>query len=299
MGNSCRVIPAIRGLRRNISLTARGHCGRIRRPQQKTRTQPQPGPAAAEARRRDEWRPMDNSFMVGLSAQQVLRQRMDSTANNLANMTTAGFKVEHVVSRELSEKPASASHLPGKIAFADAWTLQRDFSPGPLERTGNPLDFAIESEGFFAVETPSGEAFTRDGRFGLDDQGRVVTRNGHPVLGDGGPITLDPDGGPISISREGSISQDGVVVGTLRVSTFDTPGALEKIGSNMWKPTDEAPRPFAGSIVAGFVEGSNVNAIQELTNMIEISRAYTSVSKMLSQSDELRGASIEKLARVS
>lgn len=297
MGNSCRVIPAIGGIFRNISLTARAHCGPIRRPQQKTRTKPSLAPPPPK-RSRDKRRPMDNSFMVGLSAQQVLRQRMDATANNLANMTTAGFKVEHVVSRELSEKPANASDLPNDISFTDAWMLQRDFAPGPLERTGNPLDFALEGEGFFAVQTAGGEAFTRDGRFGLDDQGRIVTRTGDPVLGDGGPITLNPDGGPISVSQEGSISQDGVVVGTLRVSTFDTPGALEKIGANMWRATDEAPRAMTGKIAAGFVEGSNVNAIQELTDMIEISRAYTSVAKMLSQSDELRGTSIEKLARV-
>ena len=236
--------------------------------------------------------------MVGLSAQQVLRQRMDATANNLANMTTAGFKVEHVVSRELSEKPATASDLPKDIAFTDAWTLQRDFSSGPLERTGNPLDFALEGDGFFAVQTAGGLAYTRDGRFGLDDQGQLVTRNGDPVMGDGGPITLDPAGGPISVSREGTISQDGAVVGTLQVSAFDTPGALEKIGSNMWRPTDEAPRPGEARIAAGFVEGSNVNAVLELTEMIEISRAYTSVAKMISQSDELRGVSIEKLAKV-
>ncbi|MEZ6029948.1 MAG: flagellar basal-body rod protein FlgF [Hyphomonadaceae bacterium] len=258
-----------------------------------------PGPGAAEARLGDEWRPMDNSFMVGLSAQQVLRQRMDATANNLANMTTAGFKVEHVVSRDISEKPATASDLPNEIAFADAWMLQRDFSPGPLERTGNPLDFALEGEGFFVVQTPAGEAYTRDGRFGLDADGRLVTRNGDPVMGESGPITLDPTGGPISVSREGSISQDEVVVGTLKASTFDTPGALEKIGSNMWRATAEAPRPAEARISAGFIEGSNVNAVQELTDMIEISRAYASIARMISQSDELRGASIEKLARIS
>lgn len=258
----------------------------------------QPGPDAAEARPGDKWRPMDNSFMVGLSAQQVLRQRMDATANNLANMTTAGFKVEHIVSRELSEKPATAADLPNDIAFADAWTLQRDFSSGPLERTGNPLDFAIEGEGFFVVQTQGGDAYTRDGRFNLDSQGQIVTRNGDPVMGEGGPITLDPQGGPISVARDGSINQDGVVVGKLQVSTFDTPGALEKIGSNMWRATDEAPRTIEPRIAGGFIEGSNVNAVMELTEMIEISRTYASIAKMISQSDELRGTSIEKLARV-
>jgi flagellar basal-body rod protein FlgF len=242
---------------------------------------------------------MDNSFMVGLSAQQVLRQRMDVTANNLANMTTAGFKAERLVMRELSEQPAASSDLPTDIAFVDAWMLQRDFSTGPLEQTGNPLDMAIEGEGFFVIETEDGEAYTRDGRFALDDQGRVVTRSGKVVLGDGGPITVDPEAGPISISREGTLSQAEAQIGTFRTVAFDTPAALEKIGDNLWRATDETPRaPENSRIAAGFVEGSNVNAVAELTQMIEISRAYQAVSRMISDSDELRASSIEKLSQV-
>ncbi len=242
---------------------------------------------------------MDNSFMVGLSAQQVLQKRMDTTANNLANMTTAGFKVEHVVSRDLAEKPAAAADSPNEISFTDAWMLQRDFSTGPLERTGNALDFAIEGDGFFAVQTGAGEAYTRDGRFNLNERGEIVTRTGEVVLGEGGPITVDPEGGPLSVSREGSISQDGVVLGAMRVAAFQTPGALERVGNNLWRATDQQPTPATNTrVVSGFVEGSNVNAVLELTEMIEISRAYTSIAKMISQSDELRGTSIEKLARV-
>ena len=237
--------------------------------------------------------------MVGLSAQQVLQKRMDTTANNLANMTTAGFKVEHVVTRELSEKPATASDNPKDIAFADAWMLQRDFSTGPLEQTGNPLDFALEGEGFFVVQTAAGEAYTRDGRFSLDDQGQVVTRNGDPVMGDGGPITLDPSGGPISVSREGSISQDGAAAWHAAACRPSRRRARSRASATICgaRPTNRRrPRPMP-QIAAGFVEGSNVNAVLELTEMIEISRAYTSVAKMISQSDELRGASIEKLSR--
>ena len=237
--------------------------------------------------------------MVGLSAQQVLQKRMDTTANNLANMTTAGFKVEHLVTRDLTEKPAAAADTPNEIAFADAWMLQRDFSTGPIEQTGNPLDFAIEGEGFFAVQTAAGQAYTRDGRFTLNQQGQVVTRNGDLVMGEGGPVTLNATGGPISVSREGSISQDGQIAGTLRVSNFQTPAALEKAGNNLWLATDEQPAPATDArVVSGFVEGANVNAVKELTDMIEISRAYTSVAKMIQQSDELRGSSIDKLARV-
>ena len=237
--------------------------------------------------------------MVGLSAQQVLQKRMDTTANNLANMTTAGFKVEHVVTRDLSEKPASAAEKPTEVAFADAWMLQRDFSTGPMESTGNVLDFAIEGEGFFAVQTPAGEAFTRDGRFSLNDKGEVVTRAGALVLGEGGPIQINATGGPLSASKDGSISQDGQIVGKLRVSNFTTPAALEKVGDNMWRATDEQPTTMTNArLSSGMVEGSNVNAVKELTDMIEISRAYASVAKMIQQSDELRGSSIDKLARV-
>lgn len=237
--------------------------------------------------------------MVGLSAQQVLQKRMDTTANNLANMTTAGFKVEHVVSRPLSEKPAAASDAPQDISFADAWTLQRDFSTGPLEQTGNPLDFALEGDGFFEVQSKAGTAYTRDGQFGLNDKGELVTRNGDLVNGEGGPITVNTTGGPLSVSREGSISQDGVAIGKIKVMKFQTPGAMERVGSNLWKPTDEQPQAAPDAkIAAGFIEGSNVNAVLELTEMIDISRAYTSVAKMISQADELRGASIEKLAKV-
>jgi flagellar basal-body rod protein FlgF len=242
---------------------------------------------------------MDNSFLVGLSAQRVLQQRMDTTANNLANMTTAGFKAEALVMRDLSQKPATAADLPQDIDFVDAWMLQRDFSTGPMEQTGNPLDMAIEGEGFFVVQTAQGEMYTRDGRFGLNEAGEVVTRAGDVVMGSGGPIQVDPSGGPLSISREGSISQDGAQIGTFRTVAFDTPGGLEKVGDNLWKATDEQPRaPQNSHVAAGFVEGSNVNAVSELTEMIEVSRAYTMISSMITKQDELRGASIEKLSRV-
>lgn len=242
---------------------------------------------------------MDNSFLVGLSAQQVLQQRMDITANNLANMTTAGFKTEHLVMRELSEKPAAAHDTPNDIAFVDSWMLQRDFGPGSVEQTGNPLDVAVEGPGFFVIQTPNGPAYTRDGQFSLDAAGQMVTRAGYPVQGGGGPIMIDPTLGDVTISKDGTISQGDVVAGKLQVVDFKTPGALEKMGDNLWLATDEAPlTPASIRVAPGFVEGSNVNAVRELTDMIEISRAYQSVSKMLSNSDELRGASIEKLARL-
>lgn len=242
---------------------------------------------------------MDNSFLVGLSAQQVLRQRIDATANNLANLTTTGFKAERLVMRELNQAPAASNGNPSDIAFVDAWMLQRDFTAGPITRTGNALDIAIDGEGFFAISTAEGDAYTRDGRFTLDDQGQLVTRNGDPVLGDGGPIVLDPTLGDVTITPEGAVMQGDTQAGRIRLVAFETPEALEKVGGNLWKATGEAPRePENSRLVSGSIEGSNVNAIVELTQMISISRAYETVSKMISQSDQLRSTSIEKLARV-
>lgn len=243
---------------------------------------------------------MDNSFMVGLSAQQVLRQRMDMTANNLANMTTTGFKAERLVMRELVEKPATANEDPGKIAFVDGWMLQRDFSVGPLTRTGNPLDAAIEGDGFFVVQTDNGEAYTRDGGFAIDGEGRLITRSGHVVVGEGGPIAIDPEAGDIQIRADGAVVQNDVEAGRLRIVAFDTPEALEKLGQNLWGASDEATRaPDTIKIAGGFLEQSNVNPIAELTQMISISQQYQSVARIISQSDELRASSIEKLARLT
>lgn len=237
--------------------------------------------------------------MVGLSAQQVLRQRMDTTANNLANMTTTGFKAEKLVMRPLSERPAAASDSPSEISFVDSWRLQRDFSTGPIEQTGNPLDAAIEGEGFFTVQTPEGPAYTRDGRFALGPGGQLVTRDGFPVLSGGGPLALDPAAGEVEIGADGGVLQAGQPVGRFDIVTFETPTALEKKGDNLWKATDEAPRPADGfRIVGRALEGSNVNAIAEITQMIGVSRAYESVSKMIVQADDLRATSIDKLARL-
>lgn len=243
---------------------------------------------------------MDNSFAVGLSAQQVLNLRMDTTANNLANMTTTGFKAEHLVMRQLKEQPAAASDLPNGISFVDAWKLQRDMSNGPLKRTGNPLDVAIEGEGFFSVRTPDGVAYTRDGRFSIDASGALTTRDGMIVMGSGGPITIDPEAGEVAIGKDGAVQQNGQVIGTLDVVAFDAPGALEKLGGNLWKPVGQASRaPVGMRVASGFIEGSNVNPVSELTQMIAISRAYESVGQMLSNADQMRGGAIDKLSRVS
>ncbi len=244
--------------------------------------------------------PMDNALMIGLSTQQLLRRRMDITANNLANLDTSGFKVESLVTRPLSEKPARAQDNPNPVMFAEGWQLQRDMSTGSIEQTGNPLDMAISGDGFFTVETPGGAKYTRDGAFALSPEGTLVTRQGMAVLGDGdAPIQINPAGGDISVTNQGAIMQGRAEVGRLKIVTFETPAALEKLGANLWAAAGQEPQdPEKINIAQGALEGSNVNAVVELTRMIETSRAYTSVAKMINDQDKLREGAIGKLARI-
>ncbi len=236
--------------------------------------------------------------MVGLSSQQLQRRRMDITANNLANMTTTGFKAESLITRELTERPARDIDRPNDVRFVEGWALQRDMRTGPLERTGNPLDVAIEGGGFFAIRLGDETAYSRDGQFSLNAEGVLVNRDGLAVLDDGGnEIGVPPNGEPVTIATDGTIRQGAVEVGRIGVSEFATPAALEKVGSNLWMATDETPIAAEASMLRqGFLEGSNVQPILELTRMIEISRAYESASRMVKNADDLRQRAVEKIA---
>ncbi|ACT58232.1 flagellar basal-body rod protein FlgF [Hirschia baltica] len=254
---------------------------------------------------------MDNSLAIGLSTQQLLRKKMDVTANNLANMNTTGFKVEHLVNHEISDRPARATDKPHDITFTQGWQLQRDMNNGSIAQTGNPLDVAIDGNGFFEVEAENGDIFyTRDGEFSMNPDGMLVTRNGYLLRGEGEvldgekllangvPIALNPEGGEIVINKDGSIMQDGAQLGQLKLKTFELPEALEKVGNNLYISGEQEPIDANATLAQGFVESSNVSAIVEMTQMIEISRAYQSVAKLISNSNDMREKAINKLAQV-
>lgn len=239
--------------------------------------------------------------MIALTSQRLLRDRMDVVANNMANVSTAGFKAEVPLAREVARKPAEALDRPQDVRFVEGWALQRDMRAGPVQQTGNALDLAIEGEGFFAVQTRAGPAYTRDGRFSLTAEGLVVDREGRPLLDDtGAEIALNPALGPPAISAQGLIRQNGAEVARVGVSTFPTPGALEKIGDNLWQPTDEtAVQAETATVRQGAVEGSNVNAVLEMTRMLEIARAYESATRIVRNTDELRSRAIDRLGRAN
>ena len=241
---------------------------------------------------------MDNALLVGLTAQRTLRQRMDVVANNLANMNTAAFKAEIALNDLVIERPSKALDEPNDIRFTQVENMQRDMRAGTLKLTGGELDVGLETDNaFFAVKAGEQTYYTRDGQFALDDLSRLVTHNGELVLDNAGnEIVFDPEGGPPTISKSGIIRQGNVDIGQLGTYSFETPAALEKIGSNLWRPVDQEPAAVANpGVRQGYVEQSNVNAVLEITRMIEISRAYTSASRLVKDADELRKTAISKL----
>ncbi len=151
-----------------------------------------------------------------------------------------------------------------------------------MKGTNNPLDLAISGDGYFAVQAPQGECFTRLGAFQLDNLGQLVTLAGAPVLGAGGaPITVPPSTSTITITRDGTVSADAVEIGNLRVVGFAEPQALSKDGGGLYDPKGQIPQPATDSeVLQGMIEGSNVKGVVEMTRMIEVVRSYQAAGKM-------------------
>ena len=243
---------------------------------------------------------MDNALLVGLNAQQSLRQRLDVVANNLANMNTAAFKAEVALNEMVIERPSKAYDEPNDVRFTNIDRMHRDMTAGTLRPSDNPLDFGLAKENaFFAVNVGGQTFYTRDGQFALDDLSRLVTHEGGFVLDDTGTeMVFDPEGGRPELTPDGKIRQGNVEIGRLGVYSFETPAALEKAGTNLWSPGDQAAEAVElPEVRQGVVEQSNVNAIFEVTRMIEISRAYTSASRLVKDADELRKNAISTLGK--
>jgi flagellar basal-body rod protein FlgF len=244
---------------------------------------------------------MDNALYVGLSRQMVLRREMDIVANNIANADTTGFKVESLMTKEQPGPPAFTLQGPRPIKFVAADGVARDFGQGGLHRTDGPLDLAIEGQGFFKITTKDGDRYTRDGRFRTDDTGRLTTQAGQAVLDEGGgEITLDLQKGQITIATDGTVSQGAERVGKVGVYKFDTLSVLEKTGDNLLQNTSNSqPAPATEAKVRqGMLESSNVQPIVEITRMIEVSRAYEQVTRMMDSQAELTRNTITRMGRL-
>jgi flagellar basal-body rod protein FlgF len=248
---------------------------------------------------------MQNGFLVGLSRQVALSRELDVVANNIANINTFGYKADGSLFEEYLSSNAR-SDTGGRISYVRDRGVWHNMTAGPMERTGNPLDLAIDGDGFFAVQTPRGERYTRNGALHVDATGQIVTSEGDPVLGTSGPIVLQPNDRQISISRDGTVSvrngasKSDTQRGKLRLVTFARPQQLQKDGGSTWKAAagDPPKEAATAAVEQGAVERSNVRGVVEMARMIEITRAYTQVATLLQQQSDLSTQSIDKLADV-
>lgn len=242
---------------------------------------------------------MDNTTFVALSRQMTLRRELDIVANNIANADTVGFKVESLLTGTEERRPAKDVQIDHPVRFVLDNGVARDFGQGALKQTGGAFDVGLEGDGFFSVSTPAGDRYTRDGRFGLDAQGRLVTKAGDPVLGEGGAeIVLRPDDGAPNISANGTVSQGQVVVGKIAVVRFDNLSALSKEGDGRYLADGVEPLPAPDvQVKQGMTEASNTQPVLEVVKLIELSKAYERVTRMVDSSQDLSRRSIERLGR--
>ena len=251
---------------------------------------------------------------TGLDAQQT---QMDVVANNLANVSTNGFKRSRAVFEDLLyqniRQPGAQSsqntQIPSGLQIGTGVrpvAAERIHTQGNLAQTGNKLDVAIQGSGFFPVLMPDGTTgYTRDGSFQSDAQGQIVTSSGFVVQP---AITIPPNATSVTIGQDGvvSVTQPGsttpVQLGTMQLATFINPSGFQSMGQNLYVETASSGAPTtaapgvdgSGTLGQGFVETSNVNVVEELVNMIQTQRAYEINSKAITTSDQM----LQKLSQI-
>ena len=244
---------------------------------------------------------------TGLDAQQT---QMDVIANNLANVSTTGFKRSRAVFEDLlyqtirqpGAQSSQQTQIPSGLQLGTGVrpiAVERIHTQGNLQLTGNQLDVAIQGAGFFQILMPDGTtAYTRDGSFQMDSQGQLVTANGLFVQP---AITIPANTTNVTIGRDGivTVTLAGVVapqqIGQMQLSTFINPAGLQSMGENLYQETASSGTPNtttpgtngSGSLSQSYVETSNVNVVEELVNMIQTQRAYEINSKAISTSDQM------------
>ncbi|HET6466575.1 MAG TPA: flagellar basal-body rod protein FlgF [Nitrospiria bacterium] len=244
-----------------------------------------------------------DSIYPALSGALALEKRLEIISNNVANVNTTGFKRSLAIFSGLDGDRQPGSSMP-PVAFETFDRVVYDYSSGPMRQTDAPLDLAIEGDGFFGVQTPEGVRYTRNGHFKMDDQGRIITSQGFPVLGGGGPITLplgrvlvDSDG-RISVAESESNGQR-TEIDVLPVMVTQDPSGLVPVGESLFKASDgTAMSPAEGQILQGSLEGSNVNPVEEMVSMIQVLRLYEAAQKTINTADEAAAKASTEVGKV-
>lgn len=242
---------------------------------------------------------MDGISISAASGMKARMESLDLLANNLANVETGGFKADREFYSLYTGLDATADPLTGDLAtlpvIESHWT---DLTQGDFRVTGNPLDFAIDGEGLFAVQTPRGVRYTRNGSFRVSSAGVLTTIDGSSVQAKGGGRIQLQAGVPVEILTDGSVRQSGQVTGRMDLVAFSA-GTVNKEGSNYWVPaTGAKPQPAKGGVLQGKLEASNVGGPESAVRLVAILRQFEMLHKAMSIGNELNKRAIDEVARV-
>jgi flagellar basal-body rod protein FlgF len=238
---------------------------------------------------------MQSTIYVGLSAQLALQRRLDTLADNMANVSTAGFRGEEISFEELI-----AGKGTDPVSFVSQGEAHLSLKEGELTQTENPLDVAVRGSSWLAIQTANGTAYTRDGRMQMTKEGMLTTLSGQPILDAGGaPMQLDPKAGPPTINKAGTVIQNGQNVGALGLYRIPRQAKLTRAeGASV--TSDIAPTPeldfVSNGVVQGYVEKSNVNPMLEMTHLITIQRSFDAVSNMLQNTESSLQDALKSIA---
>ena len=233
---------------------------------------------------------METGIYVALSSQIALEKRLTTIADNVANANTVGFRATEVKFDEaLSKNGGSVAKGDSEVAFVTEGKEYMSTKNGGLTRTGNPLDFSIRGEAWFSIQTPAGQALTRDGRFTITTTGALVSIEGYPVLDAGGaPIFVSRQGGELTVSKDGILQEDGRPIAAVGLFESDMQQGFIRAGSSAVIPTagiQAVTDRLDAGVVQGYIEESNVNPVQEMTLLITVQRAFENMQALLGKSE--------------
>ena len=243
----------------------------------------------------------------------VQTKKMDIISNDLANVNTTGYKKDTAVVGSFPQILASRlddtqNHIPnngeiGKMSLgAKVDEVYTHFVQGSVIKTEGTVDVAIQGDGFFAVQSPAGVAYTRDGNFSINQAGQIVTKEGYYVLTQSGtPLELGEDflstAGEVLIKENGGVYRGSQYIDNMALVSFADKKSLTKLDDNLYQASGQGT-PFTGSVIQGYLEASNVNPVTAMVDMITVSRAYEANQKVIQTHDSLLGKAVNEIGRV-
>lgn len=244
---------------------------------------------------------MQSGIYVSLSSQMALERRLTTIADNMANVNTTGFRGTEVKFNQVLS--STDNKLNAKVSFVTQGNDYLSTDNGELQNTGSMFDFAVKGDAWFGMSTPAGTVLTRDGRFSMTATGALVSERGFPILDpNGGPIQLNPQAGEPTVTSGGAIFQDGKQMGTIGLYTADIDKGFLRY-SNSGIIATETPQAVVDSskvgIAQGYLENSNVNGMREMTQLIEVSRAFDNISTLTGSSESSLEEAIKTLGSKS